>query len=83
MLFCFSSLILAGKNAENLFLDNHKYNVKYPDNVPAKQQTQDTRNDFALLNSGDDAANQRSNRDDCKYYAYYVAKTKVIALFLP
>ena len=76
-----NSFLSAGKDAENLFLDNHKYDVQNPDDVPAKQQTQNTGYNLALLNSGDNAANQRRDWDDCENKTYYPTKSKVIVLF--
>ncbi len=59
---------------------NHKDEVNNPKDETKSDKTKDCRYNFAFLESGDSAANPRSEGNDCQNQANDIAETKVIAL---
>ena len=63
-----------------MLANNHEDKVNQPDDPEAEEQTEDARNDLAVRDTGNYAADPRRYGDDCENYAHDVRKTKVIAL---
>ena len=62
-------------------LHDHEDEVKQPNDAPAQEQTENSRNDFALFESCDSATDPGSEGDDREDKAHDPTKTKVIFVF--
>lgn len=63
-----------------MFAHDHENKVNQPDDPETEDQTEDAGYDLAVRDTGNNAADPRSNGDDSENYAHDVRKTKVIAL---
>ena len=53
--------------------NDHENKVENPNDVPAEDQANKTRNDFTFRKTGNETANSRGNGNDRKDNAYDVA----------
>ena len=61
-----------------MLADDHKDEVKNPNNVKSKDKTDNSCNDLSFTKSGESATYPRSKWNDCQDHADDVRKTKVI-----
>ena len=61
--------------------ENHHNQVNQPNNPATEDNAEDSRYDFAFLESGNEAANPRRNGDNRQNQAYDVAEPEIISSF--
>lgn len=60
----------------------HENEVENPYDCETENQTDETCDNLAFLESGYETANPRSHGDDCQDNANDIAETKIVAFFL-
>ena len=73
---------LAGQKSANVLWNYHKNKVKNPYDRETEDQTDETCDNLAFLESGYETANPRRYGNDCQNNAYDVTKTKIVTFFL-
>lgn len=58
--------------------EDHEDEVKHPNDVPTEDKSDETCNDCAIFETGDETQNPRCDRNDCKDQTNDPTKTKII-----